>query len=242
MRYALIVYIPNSGFGPHPLSQTLQYRMKHLSVLLLFFASLSLGAQTTFTGHLRAAGQGKGVVVVIQSDEIEQAVNRKSTKTAVSSAKDAKTNGTQTPVKHANASTEHQTKTAEKHQTPDTAHKSHTESERVGHTSETTEHNGTASSKHYTERARRKTQGYRICIYTGGNSRADREKAVAMGNKCRAKFSELASYPNFIAPRWVTYVGDFRTREEAQKYVTRIRRANISYEVRIVKSEVNLPY
>lgn len=215
--------------------------MKLLSALLLFFASLSLGAQTTFTGHLRAAGQGKGVVVIIQSDEIEQAVNRKQT-SAADSGKEAKPSERQTPQKHTAAE---QPKASGKnsHTADSTKKTQHAEAGRAGHATESSaDHTNSGASRHYTERARRKAQGYRICIYTGGNSRADREKAVKMGNKCRAKFSELASYPNFIAPRWVTYVGDFRTREEAQKYVTRIRKANISYEVRIVKSEVNLPY
>ncbi len=215
--------------------------MKLLFALLFFISSLSLGAQTTFTGHLRAAEQGKGVVVIIQSDEIEQAVNRKKTASAASSAKETKTPSPQTAQKH---TSEPSKTTPKQSHAADSAKKNHTETEKAGHTSDvTSEHSTTgATTRHYTERARRKAQGYRICIYTGGNSRADREKAVKMGNKCRAKFSELASYPNFIAPRWVTYVGDFRTREEAQKYVTRIRKANISYEVRIVKSEVNLPY
>lgn len=214
--------------------------MKLLSALLLFLASLSLGAQTTFTGHLRAAEQGKGVVVIIQSDEIEQAVNRKKSTSSSSSVKEAKTSSAQTAQKHTAESTKATTKQPH---AADSAKKTHAEPEKASHSAEaSTEHGTAGASRHYTERARRKAQGYRICIYTGGNSRADREKAVKMGNKCRAKFSELASYPNFIAPRWVTYVGDFRTREEAQKYVTRIRKANISYEVRIVKSEVNLPY
>ena len=98
-----------------------------------------------------------------------------------------------------------------------------------------------AGTRHYVSRQRRKAMGYRICIFTGGNSRADKEKAIQMGQKCRNLFGELAAYPSFVSPRWVTHVGDFRTREDAQKYVTRIRKAHISYEVRIVKSEVNLP-
>ena len=68
-----------------------------------------------------------------------------------------------------------------------------------------------------------------------------RQKALEMGRKCRAKFPELAVYSNFVAPRWVTNVGDFRTRQEAHKYVKLIRKAHFTYEVRVVSSEVNLP-
>lgn len=100
----------------------------------------------------------------------------------------------------------------------------------------------TGANGTHVKRARYKARGFRICIFTGGNSRADKAKAQQMGEKCRKKFPELAVYPNFVPPRWVTYVGDFKTREEAQKYVSLIRRAHFTYEVRIVGSEVNLPY
>lgn len=97
------------------------------------------------------------------------------------------------------------------------------------------------SSRTHVARSRHKAQGYRICIYTGGNSRADKTKALQMGQKCRNIFPELSVYTSFAAPRWVTNVGDFRTRQDAQKYVSRIRKAGFTYEVRIVNSEVNLP-
>jgi len=98
---------------------------------------------------------------------------------------------------------------------------------------------GTART--HVARTRHKARGYRICIYTGGNSRADKTKALQMGQKCRNLFPELSAYTSFVAPRWVTNVGDFRTRQDAQKYVSRIRKARFTYEVRIVSSEVNLP-
>lgn len=103
-----------------------------------------------------------------------------------------------------------------------------------------TEH-ATAGATH-TKRARHKARGYRISIFTGGNSRKDKALAVEMGEKCRKRFPELSVYPNFIPPRWVTYVGDFKTREEAAKYASQIHRAGFTYETRIVSSEVNIPY
>ena len=93
----------------------------------------------------------------------------------------------------------------------------------------------------YVARGRHKAAGYRICIYMGGNSRKDKASAMQMGDKCREEFGELSVYTRFIAPRWVTHVGDFRTKVEAQRYVDLIRKANFTYIVRIVRSEVNLP-
>lgn len=109
------------------------------------------------------------------------------------------------------------------------------------HEAQTNTKKSSSSSKTYVTRTRHKAKGYRICIFTGGNSKADKTKAVQMGNKCREKFGELAVYPRFIAPRWVTHVGDFKTKQDAQKYVSLIRSANFTYEVRIIPSEVNIP-
>lgn len=235
--------------------------MKSLIALLslYFLPSLSLLAQSTYTGHLRTAQEGKGTVVVIQSDAIEQVVNN----TPKSKGQATTAKGQTATAKGQNGKQpEHPTQKSQSSGAPSSAqHKGqaggashpategaqHTLSASGGHTAEGSAHNASAShpaspTKHYEERARHKAQGYRICIFTGGNSRADKNKAIQMGNKCRAKFGELAVYPSFIAPRWVTYVGDFRTHQEAQKYVALIRRARISYEVRVVRSEVNLPY
>lgn len=96
--------------------------------------------------------------------------------------------------------------------------------------------------QNYVARTRHKAKGFRICIYTGGNSKADKTKAIQMGQICKKKFPELSTYTTFRSPRWVTHVGDFSSRHEAQKYVDLIRRARFTYEARIISSEVNLPH
>lgn len=227
--------------------------MKSLIALLSlsFLPSLSILAQSTYTGHLRSAQEGKGTVVVIQSDAIEQVVNNTSKpKGQNSTAKGQNGKQLEHPAQKpqqgaSTSSAQHKGQTAGASH-PATEGTQHTQTPAGGHATEGAAHSSASrpasSTRHYEERARHKAQGYRICIFTGGNSRADKNKAIQMGNKCRAKFGELAVYPSFIAPRWVTYVGDFRTHQEAQKYVTLIRRARLSYEVRVVRSEVNLPY
>lgn len=81
---------------------------------------------------------------------------------------------------------------------------------------------------------------FEFAFIWGGNSRNDKNKANQMAERCKKLFGELSVYPFFEPPRWVCHVGDFKTREEAQKYVERIRHARFTYETRIVKSEVNL--
>lgn len=94
----------------------------------------------------------------------------------------------------------------------------------------------TYSPKHQRVRA----IGYRIQIFTGSNSHADKVKAYKIGEKCHKAFPMLSVYPRYYNPRWTCRVGDFKTREEASAYAQKIRAARISGEVRIVKCEVLL--
>ncbi len=203
-----------------------------LTFVLLFAFAANTQAQSTYTDKLRKAEAGKGTVTVVQSQEIENAVNgtpAAGKKQDTANKANAGSKGNAQKTASDNKATSHNAA----HNKENTA--SHKPATTTTGNKETKTHN-------YVSRTRHKARGYRICIFTGGNTRADKQKAIAAGQKCRAKFSELAAYPSFEAPRWVTHVGDFKTREEAQKYVTKIRRAHISYEVRIVASEVNLPY
>lgn len=88
------------------------------------------------------------------------------------------------------------------------------------------------------KRQRHYVQGYRIQVYTGGNSRTEKMAAIKIGNKCRAAFGELSVYPHFVSPRWICQVGDFRNINDAKRYLGLIREARISNEARIVRCKV----
>jgi len=104
-------------------------------------------------------------------------------------------------------------------------------------------HNRTHRRTTYTgERQRHYEQGYRIQIFTGGNSRHDKTAAIQAGNKCKALFGELSVYPHFISPRWTCRVGDFRNINDAKKYLELIRNAHVSNEARIVRCKVLVAY
>ena len=188
--------------------------MKALLIISgLFLVALSSQAQGTFTEKLRQRESGKGTVVINQSAEIEQLVNNNAPRP------------TTAPAKQAGGAATH----------PHGGEAAHTENKPKTQATQGSGH------KTHVARTRHKAQGFRICIFTGGNSRQDKVKAMQMGQKCREKFGELAVYTSFISPRWVTHVGDFRTRQDAQKYINLIRKQHFTYEVRIVASEVNLP-
>lgn len=84
-------------------------------------------------------------------------------------------------------------------------------------------------------------QGYRIQIYSGGNSRQARATAMSMGRNCQMLYPELGVYTSFITPRWVCYVGDFRTQAEAQVYVQRMRALGQFRQATVVRSKVLIP-
>lgn len=206
--------------------------------LLLLVASIPAAAQSTYTAHLRRAEAGKGTVIINQSSEIEQLVNNSLPARPVAKQTD-KPHTPPVQENHATQSAPHHATTSQPVER--VRHSAPAEHSTTTHTAASQNNNSTEPHTHI-NRMRHKARGYRISIFTGGNTRADRTKAMQMGQKCRELFPELASYTSFSAPRWVTHVGDFKTREEAQKYVRLIRRARFTYEVRIVSSEVNIPY
>ncbi len=85
---------------------------------------------------------------------------------------------------------------------------------------------------------RHKVQGFRVQVYTGGNSREARNEAARMESRVRAAFPELSVYKTFVSPRWICRVGDFREQEEAARYAELIRKAGVSSEARVVKCVV----
>ena len=57
------------------------------------------------------------------------------------------------------------------------------------------------------------TMGYRIQIYAGGNTRYAKEEAQKAAQFIKVNFPEIPVYTDFVAPRWVCRVGDYKTIE-----------------------------
>lgn len=87
-----------------------------------------------------------------------------------------------------------------------------------------------------------KIAGYRIQVYAGGNSRASRDQAKEMAIKVKEKYADLSVYTSFQSPRWLCRVGDFRTIEEADSMLRKMREANDFEEASIVKSYIQISY
>ncbi len=176
---------------------------------------LTAQAQSTFTQYVKLQNAGDGKVTISQDTLIDNVVNNKRTdKPTTANKQDLRKKDTEkNPPSGRDEDMPHREYPGL--QDPNSPHL------QVG-------------------RQRYKAQGYRIQIFTGSNSHKDKAQAYAVGTKCQKEFPMLSAYPRFVSPRWICRVGDFKTHEEAEEYVEKIRAARISTEVRIVKSEVLL--
>ena len=80
--------------------------------------------------------------------------------------------------------------------------------------------------------------GYRIQVFWGGDKRADQQKAQQMANRARGICPNLNTYVEFESPHWRTRVGDFKEHEDAEKYLSKLRRLDKS--TMIVRSAIYL--
>lgn len=182
-------------------------------------------SQKTFTQHVMSHKEGEGKVVIHTDAKTDSIINNTKPTHASRSAE---------------AKVEHSEKSQRERDKTGGHNSSHPVNDGNKHDKAAEE---SATSLHHTfiNRPRVRQTGYRIQIFTGGNSHQDKAKAYNIGAKCRKAFPELSAYPRFMSPRWICRVGDFRTREEAHKYIGKIRAKGISREAHIVRCEVLLP-
>lgn len=89
---------------------------------------------------------------------------------------------------------------------------------------------------HHTGKAT-KIQGFRIQIYAGGNSRKNKQEAELIASRARALVNGHSVYTNFISPRWVCRVGDFRSHSEAFEALSILKSSGFPNAI-IVKSPI----
>ena len=85
-------------------------------------------------------------------------------------------------------------------------------------------------------------EGYRVMVYSGTNSRQAREEANAMAEYMRTKFPGAEVYVLFEPPIRSCLYGDYRTREEAEAVMYRLKATRKFKEISVRKCMINLPY
>jgi hypothetical protein len=86
-----------------------------------------------------------------------------------------------------------------------------------------------------------KMAGYRVQVYSGGNSRNAKREAESAASRVKSGFPELKVYTLFNPPRWLCRVGDFLSMEEADALMRRLRKEGGFREAVIVKEQVSIP-
>ena len=86
-----------------------------------------------------------------------------------------------------------------------------------------------------------KARGYRVQVYAGNNSRIARQEANDMAEQIKIEFPELPVYAFFQPPRWLCRVGDYRSIEEADAAMRRLKSTGKFKEVSIVREQINIP-
>lgn len=86
-----------------------------------------------------------------------------------------------------------------------------------------------------------KSSGYRIQVYAGTNTREAKNEAYSVANRIKEHFPELPIYTSFNPPRWLCRAGDFRSIEEADAMMRKLRATGVFREVSIVKEQINIP-
>ena len=85
-------------------------------------------------------------------------------------------------------------------------------------------------------------EGYRVMVYSGNNSRVAREEANKWANYMRDNFPGAEVYVVFEPPIRSCLYGDYRTREEAEAVMYRLKATRKFKEISVKKCMINLPY
>lgn len=85
-------------------------------------------------------------------------------------------------------------------------------------------------------------EGYRVMVYSGNNSRTAREEANKMMQYMKENFPGAEVYVVFESPIRSCLYGDYRTREEAEAVMYKLKATKKFKEISVKKCLINLPY
>lgn len=199
--------------------------------IIITLCSLTAQSQT-FLDSLRKDEPGKGSVSVTQSPEIDNLVNGTGQDHSGSTAKEgvghtqqsAATQQHKEDGKHDSASSE-----------------SHTHEGASSTTPSTTTEETVIDTRKKVMRNSYKTQGYRIQVFSGGNSRADRQKAESAGMVMKSNFPTEPIYVHFYSPSWKCRMGNYKTLEDAQRMLAMVKKLGYK-QACIVKGTISVQY
>jgi len=192
---------------------------KLITIVCLTLVACAANGQT-FLNELRKDVPGEGKVTVVQSAEIDQLVNGKQQEQPATQPQQ------QQPDEE-----------AQEEQKPDSARRMPIIIGENGEEDLTTP----IDTRKKVMRRSYKMQGYRVQVYSGGNSRADRQRAETAGAVMKANFPDQPIYTHFYSPSWKCRMGNYKSQAEAQAYLSRVRKLGYR-QACIVKGMIQVQY
>lgn len=169
--------------------------------LCLITLTLPTHAQT-FTQHVQTSNSGEGKVTIHQDASIEQLVNGAQVHTVEHVA------APQQPLRQqqqpSRQQQQHNNNTAQPFASQQSTNATSENTQEV----QTEENTGTGR--------RHRIVGYRVQVYSGGNTREDRIKAEQAGNSLQQLYPGMYVEVHFYSPSWKCRIGSFRNYEDAK--------------------------
>ena len=186
-----------------------------LTFILALICCLGIQAQNQkFLDGLRANEPGKGTVTVTQSPAIDVLVNGNPQSANNNSAAPTPA----APVTH------HPTPSIpQENNRPDAAQHPGTDIAHNGG-NEIPGEDAAVDTRKKVMRNSYKTTGFRIQVFSGGNSRNDRQKAEKAGTDMKRYFPTEPVYVHFYSPSWKCRMGNYRTQEEARAVLAQVKK------------------
>lgn len=208
--------------------------MRQFAVILLLASGYALqaGAQS-FLDEVKSKKVGEGTVTVTQSKDIDELVNNtKLVKSMPSSSGQSQNTNKETVSGSTERHQEHTKKVPADDTTKDPHH---------GTGGNTASDTPTVNTGKKVMLNSRKITGYRIQVFSGGNSREDRQKAESIGSTIKVKYPGLPVYVHFYSPRWICRAGNFRTYQEAENVLKELKSMGYK-QACIVKGKITVAY
>ncbi len=220
--------------------------MKRLTFsIIIALCTVSVHAQK-FLDSLRKSEPGQGSVTVTQSQEIDKLVNGSEKKPESNATAEHPANAqphNNAAQTHNNATQQHNNATQQhEHEKHETTHANSTQHENSATTTTpTTTEEPVIDTRKKIMRNSYKTQGYRIQVFSGGNSRADRQKAETAGTIMKANFPSEPIYVHFYSPSWKCRMGNYKSLEEARRLLAQVKKLGYR-QACIVKGTISVQY
>lgn len=190
----------------------------------------------------------QGNVSVTQSDDISNLVNgpkKQEPAPDPDAQKDNPPAATPDPSSHegAEGGDEHREGTSSSSENPAHREKPREQREKEDKTKIPTERDyldrsgGPADTSKKVIRGGKKVVGYRVQVFGGGSTRADRQKAEQMGKELKEKMPSQPVYVHFISPRWTCRIGNFRKADHANTLLKTVKKLGYK-QACIVKTTV----